>query len=67
MFINRVVKGLRRQWMIIVAIADYDRNRQAVGSSLGSWESLIGPMQMMLFFIVMRVGFGLLRGSNKFA
>jgi capsular polysaccharide transport system permease protein len=53
--------------MIIVAIADYDRNRQAAGSSLGSWESLIGPMQMMLFFIGMRVGFSFLRGSNKFA
>jgi capsular polysaccharide transport system permease protein len=67
MFINRVVKGLRRQWMIIVAISDYDRNRQAAGSSLGSWESLIGPMQMMLFFIGMRVGFSFLRGANRFA
>ena len=67
MFINRIIKGLRRQWMIIVAIADYDRNRQAAGSSLGSWESLINPMQMMLFFIGMRVGFSFLRGTNKFA
>ena len=67
MFINRVIKGLRRQWMIIVAISDYDRNRQAAGSSLGSWESLIGPLQMMLFFIGMRVGFSYLRGANRFA
>ena len=66
-FINRIIKGLRRQWMIIVAISDYDRNRQAAGSSLGSWESLIAPMQMMLFFIGMRVGFSFLRGSNKLA
>ena len=35
MFINRVVKGLRRQWMIIVAIADYDRNRQAARQFIG--------------------------------
>ena len=67
MFINRIIKGLRRQWMIIVAISDYDRNRQAAGSSLGSWESLINPMQMMLFFIGVRVTLSLLRGANKFA
>ena len=65
-FINRIIKGLRRQWMIIAAMADYDRNRQAAGSSLGSWEGLINPMQMMLFFIGMRVGFSFLRGANRF-
>ena len=65
-YIRRIFKGLRRQWIIIDAVATYDRDRQASGSSMGSWESLINPLQMMLFFIGMRVGFGYLRGSSKF-
>ena len=65
-YIKRIIQGLRRQWIIIDAIATYDRDRQASGSSMGSWESLINPLQMMLFFIGMRVGFGYLRGSSKF-
>jgi capsular polysaccharide transport system permease protein len=66
-FIQRMIQGLRRQWIIIDAIATYDRDRQASGSSLGSWESLINPLQMMVFFIGMRIGFSYLRGSSKFA
>jgi len=65
-YIKRIIQGLRRQWIIIDAVATYDRDRQASGSSMGSWESLINPLQMMLFFIGMRVGFGYLRGSSKF-
>ena len=65
-YIRRVIQGLRRQWIIIDAVATYDRDRQASGSSLGSWEALINPLQMMLFFIVIRVGFGFLRGSSKY-
>ena len=65
-YIKRIIQGLRRQWIIIDAVATYDRDRQASGSSLGSWEALINPLQMMLFFIGMRVGFGYLRGSSKF-
>ena len=65
-YIKRIIQGLRRQWIIIDAVATYDRARQASGSSMGSWESLINPLQMMLFFIGMRVGFGYLRGSSKF-
>lgn len=66
-YIRRIVQGLRRQWIIIDAVAAYDRNRQASGSSLGAWENLMNPLQMMLFFIGMRVGFSFLRGSNKVA
>ena len=66
-YIKRIIQGLRRQWIIIDAVATYDRDRQASGSSMGSWESLINPLQMMLFFIGMRVGFSFLRGGNKFA
>ena len=66
-YFRKIIQGLRRQWIVIDAIAAYDRDRQASGSSLGSWESLINPLQMMLFFIGMRVGFSLLRGSSRYS
>jgi capsular polysaccharide transport system permease protein len=66
-YVRRIIQGLRRQWIVIDAVAAYDRDRQASGSSLGAWESLMNPLQMMLFFIGMRVGFSFLRGSNRFA
>ena len=65
--LKRMIYGLRRQWIVINSVAAYDRNRQAAGSSLGAWESLMGPAQLMLFFIVVRVGFSFLRGTNRFA
>ena len=65
-YIKRIIQGLRRQWIIIDAVATYDRDRQASGSALGSWENLINPLQMMLFFIGMRIGFSYLRGSSKY-
>ena len=66
-FIRRLVQGVRRQIAIVLAIADYDLDRRSTGSSLGRWEGIINPMQLMLFFIVMRVGFSFLRGTNRFA
>jgi capsular polysaccharide transport system permease protein len=65
--LKRMIYGLRRQWIVINSVAAYDRNRQAAGSSLGAWENLIGPAQIMAFFILMRVGFSFLRGNNRFA
>ena len=65
--LKRMIYGLRRQWIVINSVAAYDRNRQAAGSSLGAWENLIGPAQMMAFFILMRVGFSFVRGNNRFA
>ncbi len=65
--LKRMIYGLRRQWIVINSVAVYDRNRQAAGSSLGAWENVVGPAQMMLFFIAMRVGFSFLRGTNRFA
>ena len=65
--LKRMIYGLRRQWIVINSVAAYDRNRQAAGSSLGAWENLMGPAQLMLFFIVVRVGFSFLRGTNRFA
>ncbi len=66
-FLGRLVRAIRRQIAIVLAIADYDLDRKSTGSSLGNWEGLINPMQLMLFFILMRVGFSLLRGNNRFA
>ena len=62
-YIKRICRGLRRQWIIIEAVATYDRDKQASKSSLGSWESLINPLQMIAFFILIRVGFSALQGS----
>ena len=66
-FLRRLARAIRRQISIVLAIADYDLDRKSTGSSLGNWEGLINPMQLMLFFILMRVGFSLLRGNNRFA
>ena len=66
-FFKRLVRAIQRQVAVVRAIAEYDLDRQSTGSSLGSWEGLINPMQLMLFFIVMRVGFSFLRGTNRFA
>ena len=66
-FFKRLVRAIQRQVAVVLAIAEYDLDRQSTGSSLGSWEGLINPMQLMLFFIVMRVGFSFLRGTNRFA
>ena len=66
-YIKRISRGLRRQWIIIEAVATYDRDKQASKSSLGSWESLVNPLQMIAFFILIRVGFSYLSGNNRFA
>ena len=66
-FFNRMIFSIKRQISIVLAIGVYDIDRQSSRSSIGAWESLIGPMQMLLFFIAMRIGFKLLRGSNIFA
>ena len=66
-FMDNVLRGIRRQIAVVMAIAAYDINRKSTGSSIGSWEAIVGPMQIMLFFILMRVGFSFLRGSSKFA
>ena len=65
--LTRLTSKLQRQINIILAISEFDRQRKASGSPIGSWESLVQPLQLMLFFILMRVGFSFLKGSNRFA
>ena len=66
-FLRRFFTAMQRQIAIVLAIATYENNRKSTGTSLGSWEAIVNPLQIMLFFIVMRVGFSFLRGSNRFA
>ena len=66
-FLRKFVSAMRRQAAVVLAIAAYENDRRSTGTSLGSWESIVTPLQIMLFFIAMRVGFSMLRGSNYFA
>ena len=66
-FLRRFAAGIQRQIAVVLAIAIYENNRKSTGTSLGSWEAIVTPLQIMLFFIVMRVGFSFLRGSNRYA
>ena len=66
-FLRKLFPAIWRQANIVLAIATYENNRKSTGTSIGAWESIVTPLQIMLFFIVMRVGFAFLRGSNRFA
>ena len=66
-FLRRFFAAMQRQIAIVLAIATYENNRKSTGTSLGSWEAIVTPLQIMLFFIVMRVGFSFLGGSNRYA
>ena len=66
-FLRKLFNAIWRQVAIVLAIATYENNRKSTGTSIGAWESIVTPLQIMLFFIVMRVGFAFLRGSNRYA
>ena len=66
-FLRRLFSAISREFAVVLSVASYDNNRKATESSVGSWESLINPLQMLLFYIGMRVGFSFLRGGGKFA
>ena len=59
-FIRNLFTSILRQISIILAIASYENNRKSTKSSFGAWESLLNPLQIMLFFIFIRVGFSFL-------
>ena len=56
-FLSRFLIAMQRQISVILALAVYENNRKSTVGSAGSWESLINPLQMMLFFIGIRIGF----------
>jgi len=68
-FLRRFLAAMARQISTILALAAYENDRKSTSSSVGSWESLINPLQIMLFFIGIRIGFrylmsgGMLGGS----
>ena len=66
-FFRRLLDAMRHEVAVILAVADYENKRKAAGSALGNWENLINPAQLMLFYIVMRIGFRFLRGNNPLA
>ena len=55
--LSRFLVAMQRQISVILALAIYENNRKSTVGSAGSWESLINPLQMMLFFIGIRIGF----------
>ena len=64
-FFLRLFSAIQREIDVILAVAQYENDRKASESSLGNWESLINPAQILLFFIAMRIGFSYLRGGNR--
>ncbi|MCB4400507.1 ABC transporter permease [Synechococcus sp. MU1625] len=66
-FLRKLFNSIWRQIAIVLAIATYENNRKSTGTSIGAWESIVTPLQIMLFYIVMRVGFAFLRGTNRYA
>ena len=65
-FFRRFLAAMSRQIYTILAIAAYENDRQSTSSSVGPWENIVNPLQIMLFFIVIRIGFRVLMtgGSN---
>ena len=55
--IRSFLTAMSRQISIILALAAYENDRKSTSSSVGSWESLINPLQMMVFFIGLRIVF----------
>ena len=64
-FLRRFLDAIQREISVILAVAAYENNRKASKSSLGNWEALINPAQLMLFYIGMRIGFRFLRGNLR--
>ena len=65
-FIRKFLPSIWRQVIIVLALAEYENDRKSTESSVGAWESLITPLQVMLFFIFIRVGFSFLLGGGLF-
>ena len=65
-FFRRFLAAMSRQISTILAIAAYENDRQSTSSSVGPWENIVNPLQIMMFFIVIRIGFRFLMtgGSN---
>ena len=64
-FLKALVSKLQSQLAVILAVSIYERERKAADSPFGAWESLVQPLQMLLFLLIIRVGLKyLVRGSS---
>jgi len=64
-FLRRFWAAMARQISTILALAAYENDRKSTSSSVGSWESLINPLQIMLFFIGISIGFRFLLSGGS--
>ena len=64
--LQKFIVAMQRQVAIVLAIAGYENDRRAAKSAVGSWESLVTPLQLLLFFVGVRIAFSFLRGGGKF-
>ena len=65
---RKFLAAMSRQISVILAIAAYENDRQSTSSSVGAWENIVNPLQIMLFFIVIRIGFrALVAGGSNLA
>ena len=49
--LKKILSAVQRQILIILAIASYENNRKSTGTSLGSWEAIVTPLQIILFHL----------------
>ena len=64
-FLKRFLAAMSRQISVILALESYENNRQSANISAGSWEGLVNPLQIMLFFIGIRIGFRFLMSGGS--
>ena len=50
------ISKMRSQLAVILAVSVYERDRNASESPFGAWEALVQPLQLLLIFLLIRVG-----------
>ena len=51
-----LISKMRSQISVILAVSVYERDRNASESPFGAWEALVQPLQLLLIFVLIRVG-----------
>ena len=55
-FLILLISKMRSQLSVILAVSVYERDRNASDSPFGAWEALVQPLQLLLIFVLIRVG-----------
>ena len=50
------ISKMRSQLAVVLAVSVYERDRNASDSPFGAWEALVQPLQLLLIFVLIRVG-----------